>query len=704
MEQLNDYPLLKDPEMKEILDSFLVETKEILEKLDLDLMELEKRSEDRDLINLVFRSFHTIKGTSGFFGLNKLTEITHKCEDILNKLRKGEAGLNSYIMDSILLSYDKIKELLFSIENNFNEDVNIEKAIVILNNTLNSLENKNNGKEPINEKDVLEIENTKIKDESKIKINEKPKVKAKRKSNAKVKSKTKTAKKTKPKASSKKEINKKSKTKSKAKTTANVKTKKAKPIIKKEKNDIKDEVRKEIKEEVEEINNKIEIKEEIKPENVEDNEKENIEEKKKGNNLLPSYKDEKKLVDKLKEIKQKDNTIRVDVTRLDELLNIASELVLGRNMLAQVNLEFAIEYEGTKLSRDLAEATRQIDLMMNELQLVVMKTRMVKIGKIFNRFPRVVRDLSKESKKSVRLELKGEETELDKTLIEEINDPLVHLVRNSIDHGIEPPEERKNAGKDPTGTITLSAEHEGNHIIITIEDDGRGINPEIIKEKAVKKGLISKERAKELTTNDAFNLIFLPGFSTAEVVTNISGRGVGMDVVKTNVSKLRGLISVESKVGIGTKIIIKLPLTLAIISGMIVEVNEQSMVIPLSSIIEVVRVHFDNINTINGREVIRMRDSVIPLLGVDELLTGITYSKDKVWQYVVVVGIAEKRFGIKVDHLIGQKEIVIKSLGTYLGNIEGIAGSTILGDGTVIMILDIAELIHKLEEEFAGQN
>ncbi|MEJ2614690.1 MAG: chemotaxis protein CheA, partial [Ignavibacteriaceae bacterium] len=346
---------------------------------------------------------------------------------------------------------------------------------------------------------------------------------------------------------------------------------------------------------------------------------------------------------------------------------------------------------------DLAEATRQIDLMMNDLQLVVMKTRMVKIGKVFNRFPRVVRDLSKESKKNVKLELKGEETELDKTLIEEINDPLVHLVRNSIDHGIESPDARKNAGKDSTGTITLSAEHEGNHIIITIEDDGKGIDPEVIKEKAVSKGLISREKAKELTSNDAYNLIFLPGFSTAEVVTNISGRGVGMDVVKTNVTKLRGLINIESKVGAGTKIIIKRPLTLAIIPGMIVKVNEQSMVIPLNSIIEVVRVHYDNINTISGHEVIRMRDSVIPLIGIDELLNGGSYEEDKVWQYVVVVGIAEKRFGIKVDHLIGQKEIVIKSLGTYLGTIEGIAGSTILGDGTVIMILDIGELIHKLE-------
>ena len=627
MEAVQDYPLLKDPEMKEILESFMIETKEILEKLDLDLMELEKRPEDNELLNQVFRSFHTIKGTSGFFGLNKLTSVTHKCEDILNKLRKGEAKLNSGVMDSILLAYDKLRELLISIENKLNEDVDIEEALDNLTDTLDALENN-----------------------KEIKPKEEPQ---------KEKSKTKTR-----------------------------KSKKSSKELKVKENNEQEFV----------MAAQTDSNEPVNVEEIADDIEEDTEEEVKGSNENSGIKNEKNIVEKLKEIKQKDNTIRVDIERLDELLNIASELVLGRNRLAQVNSEFTLEHEGTKLARDLAEATRQIDLMMNELQLVVMKTRMVKIGKVFNRFPRVVRDLSKESKKNVRLELNGEETELDKTLIEEINDPLVHLIRNSIDHGIEPPEDRKKAGKDPTGTITLSAVHEGNHIIITIEDDGKGIDPEIIKEKAVKKGLISKEKAKELTVNDTYNLIFLPGFSTAEVVTNISGRGVGMDVVKTNVTKLRGLINIESKVGEGTKIIIKLPLTLAIIPGMIVKVDEQSMVIPLNSIIEVVRVYLDNINTISGREVIRMRDSVIPLIGVDELLNKVSGNKDKIWQYVVVVGIAEKRFGIKVDHLIGQKEIVIKSLGTYLGTIEGIAGSTILGDGTVIMILDIGELIHKLEQ------
>jgi two-component system chemotaxis sensor kinase CheA len=333
--------------------------------------------------------------------------------------------------------------------------------------------------------------------------------------------------------------------------------------------------------------------------------------------------------------------------------------------------------------------------MTNELQLVVMKTRMIKIGKVFNKFPRLVRDLSRDAKKQIEIVIKGEETELDKTLIEEINDPLVHLVRNSVDHGIESPEVRKANGKNPVGTLILSAEHEGNNIIITIEDDGKGIDPEVIKAKVVEKGLISAEKAKELSRQEILNLIFIPGFSTAEVVTNISGRGVGMDVVKTNITKLRGIINIESTVGVGTKIIIKLPLTLAIIPGMIVKVKEQPIVIPLNTVLEVLRVHRENIYSVNQKPVIKMRDSVLPLVSVEERLFGFEEKdENKIWQYVVVVGIAEKRYGIKVDGLVGQKEVVIKSLGNYFGKVHGVAGSTIMGDGSVVMIVDVNELLH----------
>jgi two-component system chemotaxis sensor kinase CheA len=581
MSQSNKYSMLQDPEMKEIVDSFIIESKEILEKLDLNLIELENKPSDSNLLNDVFRSFHTIKGTSGFLGLDRLTQVTHRCEDILNKLRKGEAVLTKELMDGILVSFDKIKELLAAIETNFNEEVPIEETVELLTSLLDKLENKD-GEVTTSEENNLTVNTLGIKE------------------------------------------------------------------------------------------NKISESQYVKPQLAKE----------------PAS---------VSAAKKVDNTIRVDVERLDELLNIASELVLGRNRLAQVNSEVALEYEGAKISRDLADATKQIDLMTNELQLVVMKTRMVKIGKVFNRFPRVVRDLARETEKEVNLIIKGEDTELDKTLIEEINDPLVHLIRNSLDHGIESPERRKTIGKNPVGTVILSAEQEGNQIIITIEDDGKGIDPDFIKEKAIQKGLITKEKAKELTRQEAYNLIFMPGFSTAEIVTNVSGRGVGMDVVKTNVTKLRGIISIESVVDKGTKIIVKLPLTLAIIPGMVVKVNSETVVIPLNSVIEVLRVHTEDIYSVNQHDVIRRRDDVIPLVAIDALLyNDCKDNSDRIWQYIVVVGLAERVFGIKVDELCGQKEVVIKSLGSYLGNINGIAGSTIMGDGTVVMIVDINELINKI--------
>ncbi|OIP58777.1 MAG: chemotaxis protein CheA [Ignavibacteria bacterium CG2_30_36_16] len=623
--------MLSDPEMKEIVESFIIETKEILEKLDIDLVEIEKRPDDMELLNQIFRGFHTIKGTSGFLGLDKMTRVTHKCEDILNKLRKGEAALSSELMDGILSSYDLLKVILDSVEVNANEDIEVEGVVELLADLIQK----------------LEIPST-------VQITKPEKTAAKKKS---------TAKKTPGR-----------KKKTKVESTEEVKIIEASAQVQNiESPGINESV-------------PLEIEHEIQSETENHFQTEEHKDAQNGAAVVPGAK------------RKGDNNIRVDVERLDDLLNIVSELVLGRNRLQQVNSEVALELEGTKFSHDLAEAAKQIDLMTNELQLVVMKTRMIKIGKVFNRFPRVVRDLAKDAKKEIKIEISGEETELDKTLIEEINDPLVHLIRNSADHGIEMPEQREAADKNRAGTIKLSAEHEGNNILICIEDDGKGIDPDKIKQKAVSKGMITKEKAAELSRQDALNLIFLPGFSTAEVVTNVSGRGVGMDVVKTNVTKLRGIISIESNVGQGTKILIKLPLTLAIIPGMIVRIDKEKVVVPLNSIIEVLRVHADNITTINNHEVIRNRDSVLPLLSIEKLLYDTKEKKESIWQYVVVVGIAEKRFGIKVDELIGQKEVVIKSLGNYLGNVPGIAGSTIMGDGTVVMILDISELLHKIQE------
>ncbi|MBL1212515.1 MAG: chemotaxis protein CheA [Ignavibacteriae bacterium] len=636
--------MLTDPDMKEIVDSFLVESKEILEKLDLDLVTLENKPKDTELLNEIFRAFHTIKGTSGFLGLEKLTLVTHKCEDLLNKLRKGEAELNSNLMDGILSGYDKIGELTDCIENNKSEDVEIDDTVNVL---VGLLENLNNG----NTADVKTP----------------AKKKAVKKKSAPVKKKTAAVKKTPAK-----------------KTDSKKTTRRKKPIVKAQlENEADTDVLVEVLPE-EFLIEETEILEDTHP-------------------VSEQTAEEKKSEEAMNNAAQKvmgngkETTIRVDVERLDDLLNIVSEIVLGRNQLSQINSEFAMEYEGTKHSKDLFEATRLIDLMTNELQLVVMKVRMVKIGKVFNRFPRLVRDLSKETEKDIELKINGEETELDKTLIEEINDPLVHLIRNSVDHGIESPEEREKAEKPRAGKIVLDAEQEGNNIHITIADDGKGIDPEKIKNHAIKKGLITKEKADELTEKESFNLIFLPGFSTAAKVTNVSGRGVGMDVVKTNVAKLRGSIDIESELGKGTKITISLPLTLAIIHGMIVRVGKEKVVIPLNSILEVLRVHKKEVYKVNQKDVIKLRDMTLPLVSIDKIL-NISRNGDANCDYqnVVVVKIADKSFGVKVDELIGQKEVVIKSLGSYLGNLEGIAGSTIMGDGTVVMILDLSELMNQL--------
>ncbi len=631
MDDANNYSMLNDPEMKEIVDSFIIETREILDQLDLDLVELENQPKDTELLNKIFRAFHTIKGTSGFLGLSRFTTVTHRCEDLLNKLRKFEIELDSEIMDGILYGYDVIKELLESVETNRNEDVETGNVIEILKKLIDG-----SYKDEIAEDNEPEPEDDGEQDEP-------------------------------------------------ADETTGEESQ-----AEEEAEDNKDELKKETSA----------------PENIQkpQPEKKPAPPKAAPSKPAPQVKkapDNQPARQQNQPAKKIDTSIRVDVARLDDLLNIVSELVLGRNRLSQLNSEFGLEFEGTKYSRDLSEATRQIDLMTNELQLVVMKTRMVKIGKIFNRFPRLVRDLSKEMNKEVNLIIHGEETELDKTLIEEINDPLVHLIRNSVDHGVESPEDREKANKPRKGNIILSAEHEGNNIIISIEDDGKGIDPKKITEAAIKKGILTEEKAQELTNRDAYNLIFQPGFSTAKKVSNVSGRGVGMDVVRTNVLKLRGMIKVDSEVGKGTKIQISLPLTLAIIHGMIVKVKSEMAVIPLSSVLEVIRVQSEDIYSIKQKEVLHFRDRTIPLISIEEVLSVQDEKSEGAldWQYVVIVKIAEKTFGIKVDALIGQKEVVIKSLGTYLGNIQGIAGSTIMGDGRVVMILDLSELIAKMEAD-----
>lgn len=378
-------------------------------------------------------------------------------------------------------------------------------------------------------------------------------------------------------------------------------------------------------------------------------------------------------------------SVRVDIDKLDDLLNLVGELVINKTRLEQIGLSHKLG--------DLSETIEHIDRVTTDLQTVVMKVRMVPVGQVFNRFPRMVRDLSHELGKEINLIIQGEDTELDRTVIDEIGDPLVHLLRNAVDHGIERVEQRRAAGKDAIGEIRLIARHEGNNVLILVEDDGKGIDVVSIREKALKGGFITNTDADKMDDKELLNLLFLPGFSTAAAVTDISGRGVGMDAVKTKIEALGGNVEIETKVGSGSKFKIRLPLTLAIIQALLVRVNKEIYAIPLSSIDSTIHLEPQDIKTVQNQEVILLRGQIIPIVRLDAVLNVPMDGKEQKDLFVVIVHMGQQRAGIIVDDLIGQQEIVIKSLGSLLKGIKVIAGATILGNGQVALILDVGSLM-----------
>ncbi len=419
--------------------------------------------------------------------------------------------------------------------------------------------------------------------------------------------------------------------------------------------------------------------------------------------------------DKNKEV----STIRVDLNRLDALVNLIGELVIDRTRFVTIEDELRTKYPEVKLSGNISETVQLFGRHMNEIQDIIMKVRMVPIGNAFNKYTRIVRDLSKQLGKQIDLHISGENAELDKTLVEQIGDPLIHLIRNSCDHGVETPDVRKQAGKNPRGSIYLSAHQEGNHIVITIEDDGKGIPVDIIRKKGIEKGLISAD--DKLTNREIFNLIFEPGFSTAEKVTNVSGRGVGMDVVKKQIMKLKGQLDVESELGRGTTITIRLPLTLAIVQSLLIRAKEERFAIPLGSVIESIRIRPEEIQRVGDAEVIKLRDKVLRLMHLDRELNLVSKkntlvdhindyqeSQDQMRRnserhFVVVVGSPERPFGILVDQLLNQQEMVIKSMGRIMRGIPGVSGGAVLGNGEVVLVLDIAELEQTFTQKNRGQ-
>ncbi|MCQ4269862.1 chemotaxis protein CheA [Pseudomonas kuykendallii] len=391
--------------------------------------------------------------------------------------------------------------------------------------------------------------------------------------------------------------------------------------------------------------------------------------------------------DKAGPVSEAETTVRVDTARLDEIMNMVGELVLVRNRLVRLGLNSGDEA--------MSKAVSNLDVVTADLQTSVMKTRMQPIKKVFGRFPRLVRDLARNLKKEINLELVGEETDLDKNLVEALADPLVHLVRNAVDHGIETPEEREAAGKPRTGRVVLSAEQEGDHILLMITDDGKGMDANVLRAKAVEKGLLDKDVSERLTELECYNLIFAPGFSTKTEISDVSGRGVGMDVVKTKISQLNGTVNVFSTKGQGSKIVIKVPLTLAIMPTLMVMLANQAFAFPLVNVNEIFHLDLSRTNVVDGQEVVIVRDKALPLFYLKRWLVPRAAQDEQVEGHVVILSVGTQRIGFVVDQLVGQEEVVIKPLGKMLQGTPGMAGATITGDGRIALILDVPSMLKR---------
>ena len=638
-------------DMKEIMEDFLIEAFELIEQIDHDLVELEANPEDLELLNRIFRVAHTVKGSSSFLNFDVLTELTHHMEDVLNKARKGELKITPDIMDVVLESVDMMKGLLESIRDNGSDAA----AGIDIKNICASLTQISEGEAPSVAPEapaaapapepVKEPEPAAPAEEAAPEVSDA-------------------------------ELSKLSDSEVEAEIERLLKVRKAEDQARRASKGIAPKSPEEIAPAASAAPAPV-------PKPAPSRERD-------ADKKVPAASSSSAVA--------QEQTIRVEVKRLDHLMNLIGELVLGKNRLLKIYDDVEERYEGEKFLEELNQVVSSLSLVTTDIQLAVMKTRMLPIAKVFNKFPRMIRDLSRDLGKQIDLEISGEETELDKSIVEEIGDPLVHIIRNSCDHGIEDPETRKAMGKPEKGLVQLKAYNEGNHIVVEIVDDGKGLDADMLKAKSIEKGIITEREADAMSEKEAFGLIFKPGFSTAAKVTNVSGRGVGMDVVKTNIEKLNGIIDIESEVGKGTVMKLKIPLTLAIIQSLLVGTQEEFYAIPLASVLETVRVPIDDIYTIDGKNVLRLRDEVLSLVRLSDVF-GVNKVFDGGDQtYVVIIGVAEAKLGIIVDTLVGQEEIVIKSMGDYLQNIPGIAGATIRGDGRVTLIIDVGAMMEMAKD------
>jgi len=727
----------------EILQDFLVEAGEILELLGEQLVELEQKPEDFDLLNAIFRGFHTIKGGAGFLALDPLVGVCHKAEDVFDVLREGERKVTAELMDVILEVVDVVNEMFDQVKTGNDPDAAEEQLLARLQGftragsavvdsepepeiiadvpvvedvveqefeTMLDDVSGNGSNGQVENDEITEAEFDNLLDE----LHGKGKFTASSPEN-------KTAEQVESGDISEAEFdNLLDELHGKGSFSAKslVEETKPEPVI--ESGDITEA---EFDNLLDELHGKGQFKgattsDAVKPEQQDKSIKPPEVAKPKDEAVVAiSVKNTNKEsapiqkpapVQKKKEVvtetksapkksakpaaSQGETTVRVDTHVLDDIMNMVGELVLVRNRFQTLKAS-----TDTDSNEHMTKAVANLDVVTADLQLAVMKTRMQPIKKVFGRFPRVVRDLSRSLKKEIKLELVGEETDLDKNLVEALADPLVHLVRNAVDHGIESPEDRVAAGKSREGLVILTASQEGDHIMLSIKDDGKGMNADNLRRIVVEKGLMDEESAARLDNKECYNLIFMPGFSTKVEISDVSGRGVGMDVVKTRITQMNGVVEVDSVEGVGSTIIIKVPLTLAIMPTLMVVLGGQAFALPLASVLEILDLDLSKTNVVDGQQVIMVREKALPVFFLSEwLVNDPAYVLDKQGiGHVVVVNAGGRHIGFVVDQLIGQEEVVIKPLGAKLQGLDGLAGATITGDGKIALILDVPGLMSR---------
>ncbi len=733
----------------EILQDFLVEAGEILELLGEQLVELEQSPEDLDLLNAIFRGFHTIKGGAGFLALDPMVSVCHQAEDVFNVLRQGERIVSAELMDVILEVVDVVNLMFEQVKSGNDpeetdedlltrlkaftsagvvaeEEVNVDETVVAAPVNADVVEQEfeemledisdsavKNGTSEVENDEITEDEFDNLLDElhgngkfSAQKIQQQSEEKEHEKPAA---------------AADSGDITEQEfdslldDLHGKGKFSANniQEDEKPEPVV--DSGDITEQEFDSLLDELHgkgTFNGSIAKTENKKQEKVVKEPKAVVTKAKEvSNNPVEKSKNVKSVVSKKDSetssktpvpvkasakakktavATQGETTVRVDTGVLDEIMNMVGELVLVRNRFQTLKAT-----SDADSSEAVAKAVSNLDVVTADLQLAVMKTRMQPIKKVFGRFPRVVRDLSRSLKKEIKLELVGEETDLDKNLVEALADPLVHLVRNAVDHGIESPDDRVAAGKPREGIVVLTASQEGDHILLSIKDDGKGMNADVLRRIVVEKGLMDEETAARLEEKECFNLIFMPGFSTKTEISDVSGRGVGMDVVKTRITQMNGVVEIDSVEGVGSTIIIKVPLTLAIMPTLMVVLGGQAFALPLASVLEILDLDLRKTNVVDGQLVIMVRERALPVFFLsDWLVNNPNYIADKkTTGHVVVVNAGGRQIGFVVDQLIGQEEVVIKPLGAKLQGLEGLAGATITGDGKIALILDVPGLM-----------